>query len=221
MNISEAIQARKSIRGYLSKSVEIDKLKRILEFSFRAPSWKNAQAYKLIVVQGEIKEKLAQQISEQAKIGEVESPDYPAQSNYPPYIKKRMFDLGMAYFQQMGIARDDLDARKQNYLKNFQFFDAPVGIFFLLEKGMNFWPAIDLGILIGNIILAAKEEGLDCIVQASLAAYPNIVRKELNISENWNVAVGMSMGYADPNHIANGLETKRESIVELVEFKGF
>ena len=49
MDIYELIKKRKSIRKYQSKSVEEEKLNRILEAGRLAPSAKNAQAWKFII----------------------------------------------------------------------------------------------------------------------------------------------------------------------------
>ena len=50
MNVFDAIKKRKSIRGYLDKPIEEEKLKRVLEAGRLAPSAKNAQDWKYVVV---------------------------------------------------------------------------------------------------------------------------------------------------------------------------
>ncbi|MCJ7507237.1 MAG: nitroreductase family protein [candidate division Zixibacteria bacterium] len=50
MNVFEAIKKRRSIRGYLDKPIEEEKLKRVLEAGRLAPSAKNAQDWKYVVV---------------------------------------------------------------------------------------------------------------------------------------------------------------------------
>ncbi|ACL69871.1 nitroreductase family protein [Halothermothrix orenii] len=49
MDIYEAIKKRRSIRKYISKPVEEEKLKRVLEAGRLAPSGKNVQAWKFII----------------------------------------------------------------------------------------------------------------------------------------------------------------------------
>lgn len=48
MNTLEALQARKSIRGYLDKPVEADKLKAVLKYGNKAP---NAGPFHMSVIQ--------------------------------------------------------------------------------------------------------------------------------------------------------------------------
>lgn len=60
MNVIEAIKKRRSIRKYLNREVEDDKLKRILEATRLAPSARNFQDWRFIVVRDpKIREKLS------------------------------------------------------------------------------------------------------------------------------------------------------------------
>lgn len=61
MDVFEAIKTRRSIREYLEKEVEEEKLQRVLEAGRLAPSAKNIQEWRFIVVRDkETREKLAQ-----------------------------------------------------------------------------------------------------------------------------------------------------------------
>ena len=51
MNFLEVVQARRSLRSYLDKPVEREKLEYILEAARLAPSWKNMQCWRFIVVE--------------------------------------------------------------------------------------------------------------------------------------------------------------------------
>ncbi len=218
MEVKEAILNRKSIRKYLHKPIEKDKLDRLLETTRRAPAWKNAQAFKIVVVRGKTKENITRDFIEVIESGLAENPDYPYQDFYPNYIKKRMLELGAAYFGHMQVDRKDKEKRKELMLENFKFFGAPVGVFFLMEKGMNYWPTLDLGILVGTFLIAARDEGLESIAQASLAAFPDIVRKNLGLEDKWRVAVGVSLGYADLEANANRFLSPRVESSEIVQF---
>ncbi|MDR3599983.1 MAG: nitroreductase family protein [Desulfosporosinus sp.] len=50
MNFLEIVQARRSLRSYLDKPVEPEKLEYILESARLAPSWKNMQCWRFIVI---------------------------------------------------------------------------------------------------------------------------------------------------------------------------
>ena len=53
MDVHEAVAARRSIRRYKPDPVEEDKLTRVLDAARLAPSWKNMQCWRFIVVRGE------------------------------------------------------------------------------------------------------------------------------------------------------------------------
>jgi nitroreductase len=50
MEMFDVIKARKSVRKYLDKPVEKEKLKQILTAAQLAPSWRNGQCWKFVVV---------------------------------------------------------------------------------------------------------------------------------------------------------------------------
>ena len=52
MNFEEVLQARKSIRSYIDKPVEEEKLHAILDAANLAPSWKNSQTARCYVTRG-------------------------------------------------------------------------------------------------------------------------------------------------------------------------
>ncbi|HMW06543.1 MAG TPA: nitroreductase [Leptospiraceae bacterium] len=218
MEVKEAILNRKSVRQFLPKEVEKEKLDRLMDLTRRAPTWKNAQGYKIAIVQGKMKDQISNDFMQAIESGTPENPDYPYQDFYPHYMKKRMLELGSSYYGHLGVDRKDKERRKELLLDNFKFFGAPVGIFFLMERGMNFWPTLDLGILVGTLLIAARDEGLETIAQASLAAFPDIVRKNLNLETNWTVAVGVSLGYGDPNALTNQFVSPRVDKTEIIQF---
>ncbi|TGE39695.1 nitroreductase [Desulfosporosinus fructosivorans] len=51
MNFFEVVQARRSLRSYLDKPVEREKLEHVLESARLAPSWKNLQCWRFIIVE--------------------------------------------------------------------------------------------------------------------------------------------------------------------------
>jgi len=58
MNVVEAISKRRSIRKFLNKDIEKDKIQKILEAGILAPSPKNQQPWKFIVVTGDKKREI-------------------------------------------------------------------------------------------------------------------------------------------------------------------
>ena len=71
MDIYQAIRTRKSVRSFLNKDIEEDKLQRILEAVRLAPSAKNTQEWRFVVVRDRQKrEQLARAADNQTFVGE-------------------------------------------------------------------------------------------------------------------------------------------------------
>ena len=70
ISVMEAIRTRKSIRAYVDKPVEQEKLNSILEAGRLAPSASNRQEWRFVIVRGlETRKKLAEAASGQAFVG--------------------------------------------------------------------------------------------------------------------------------------------------------
>ena len=70
MDIHQAIEARRSIRNYLDKPLEEDKLNKLLISAQLAPSARNTQPYKLVVVREKVSlQALSQAAANQAFVG--------------------------------------------------------------------------------------------------------------------------------------------------------
>lgn len=71
MNVYEAIEARRSIRGYEDRPVEQEKLDRILEAARLAPSASNRQEWRFVVVRDAVtRQHLMKAASNQAFVGQ-------------------------------------------------------------------------------------------------------------------------------------------------------
>ncbi len=71
MNVMESVQNRFSVRSYLQKSVEPERLQRLLEAARLAPSARNLQEWRFVVVTNEgTRERLMHAAQEQRFVGE-------------------------------------------------------------------------------------------------------------------------------------------------------
>lgn len=176
MHVHDAILTRKSVRRFLPKQVSQETIKLILQIASRAPSGSNIQPWHVHVVAGEVKEQISQSILTTAQQGEA-SPKYQyyPEEWFEPY-KTRRRQVGYALYDTLGIKREDKQAHSKQMLRNFIFFDAPIGLFFSLKKRMATGSYLDLGIFIENIVLAAKGYGLDTCIQAAFANFHQAIR---------------------------------------------
>jgi nitroreductase len=71
MNVSDAIRQRRSVRSYLERPVEAEKLERVLDAGRRAPSARNMQEWKFVVVRdAPTRARLAEAACGQAFVGQ-------------------------------------------------------------------------------------------------------------------------------------------------------
>ena len=84
MNVTEAVQSRRSVRAFLDTPVEREMLARILEKAQRSPSGGNTQPWHGILLTGDPLQKLLDRIAEEIPKGRAaHAPEYHV---YPPEL---------------------------------------------------------------------------------------------------------------------------------------
>jgi len=53
MEFNDLLQQRRSVREYINKTVEEEKIREMIEAAIQAPSWKNSQVTRYYVVSGQ------------------------------------------------------------------------------------------------------------------------------------------------------------------------
>ena len=106
-------------------------------------------------------------------------------------------------------------------LRNFDFFGAPVGIFFCMDRRLGPTQWADMGMLMQTVMLLAVEQGIDTCPQEIWARWPKIVSQYLRLPYDHMVFAGMSMGFGDPDHPLNQLKTRREPFDVVAQMSGF
>jgi nitroreductase len=102
--------------------------------------------------------------------------------------------------------------------RNYQFFDAPVGLIFTIDRVLEQGSWLDYGMFLENIMIAARGRGLDTCPQAAFTQYHRIIARQLQLPDNEMVVCGMSLGWADMAKVENTLVTERETVAGFVRF---
>ena len=128
----------------------------------------------------------------------------------PDWYKARQRACGFGLYGALGIERDLMVIRMAWAKKNYEFFDAPVGIFVTVHKsvGPNGWGHV--GHFIQSICLAAVGKGLGTCLQEAWAGFPKLLKKHLEYGDDEILWCGISLGYEDQEHPANSFRTERE-----------
>ena len=83
---------------------------------------------------------------------------------------------------------------------------------------MGIGAKMDTAMMIQNVLLMAKQYGLDTCPQAAWNQYHQIVLQELDAHDDEELVCTVCLGYADPNHIVNTLVTPREPVENFTVF---
>ncbi len=217
MNVTQAITERHSIRRFLSQEVPSDTIKKILNDASRAPSGTNTQPWKVTCVTGEKKLQLSTAINDAIKNDQanLEYQYMPSKLREPYLSRKRK--IGYTLYELYGIARDDYPARKQAMLRNFEFFGAPVGLFFRMDRDLLYGSWLDMGMFMQNVMILARAHGLESCPQQAWCEFGSTVHKVLEIPEEEIIISGMSLGYA-AKAPENTLISERADVDEFAIF---
>ena len=220
MNVADAVKTRISIRAFLDKPVAEAEVRDILDIARWSPSGGNLQPWRVHVVIGAGRDRLAETVRK--AIADNPFADEAELAIYPPKLpepwRTRRFELGEAMYARLGIPREDKAARLQWLLNNYDFFGAPVGLFFSLDRRFDKGQWAHLGMFMQTIALAAMEKGLATCMQEAWAARAKTVSGFLGLEDNEQLYCGMALGYADPEAEVNTLRSARVSVEDFATF---
>lgn len=223
IDVLKAIKERKSIRAFKPDPVSKEKLLELLEIAQRAPSGTNTQPWHVYLCAGEVKAAITRDVLAMAESGQGASYEdfdyYPSVWNDLHNSRRRA--VGWSLYNLVGIEKGDREGSAQQAMRNFLFFDAPVGVFVTIDSYLERGNWADVGMYIQTLMLAAKGLGLDTCPQAAWVPYQEPVIRHLGIPDNESLVSGMSLGWADPAKIENTLVSEREMISEVARFEGF
>ena len=216
MNVSEALATRKSIRAFKPDAIARQTIESILERAARAPSGGNLQPWKVHVLIGEAKDELVRRTKERMAVNpRGGTPEYHI---YPPELTEpyatRRFQVGGQMYATMGIPREDRARRLKQFVRNWEFFGAPVGLIFSIDRQMQEGQWSDLGGFLQSIMLLAREYGLHTCAQEAWAPFHEVIREYLKVPQEEMIFCGMSLGYADETAPINTLVSERAPLAE-------
>ena len=221
MNMLEAINSRKSIRGYKPDPVPREILEEIVDIATRAPSAMNTQPWEITIATGEILDSIRQGNVEMLTAGVELHPDVPLEVFEGEY-RQRQVGLAIQLFQLMDIAREDKEKRAWWQQRGFRFFDAPAAIILSVDKSVgDLMSQFDCGAFSQTLCLVALKYGLGTCIEDQGVMFPDVVRRFARIPDSKRIAASIAIGYPDWDFPANRVETKREPVENVVTWLGF
>jgi len=223
VNVSEALATRMSCRTFLPTPVPEATVRAILDGAKQSPSGGNLQPWRVHVLAG-------QPLAEFIALVRSKVPTHPRGEGseyeiYPtalwePY-RSRRFKCGEDMYATIGVAREDKLARLLQFARNYEFFGAPVGLFFCIDRRMGPPQWSDLGMYMQSVMLLAREHGLHTCAQEAWSVWYRTVGEFLRLPPELMLFSGMALGYRDESAPINSLKTDRAPLEEFAELRGF
>ena len=220
--VDAAITTRQSLRAFLPTEVPRETIEAILGVAARAPSGTNTQPWKVYVLTGEAKTDLSRKIraayddpTERATHTE-EYAYYPTEWR-SPFIDRRR-KVGWDLYTLLGIAKTDKARMHAQHSRNYDFFGAPVGLMFTIDRVMRQGSWLDYGMFLQSVMVAARARGLHTCPQAAFTQFHRIISAHVGAPQSEQVVCGMSLGWADPDAIENTLVTERDPVSAFARF---
>jgi nitroreductase len=219
MNVDDALRQRVSIRAFKPDPVAESVVREIVDVARYAPSGGNLQPWRMIAVAG----------AERAAILDLARANLPGDVGerfvYPPRMwepyRSRRYKVGEDMYALLGVAREDKAGRLAHFARNYEFFGAPVGLFFIIDKRMGYGQWAHMGMLMQSVALAAIERGVSSCMQEAWAALRTPLAAHFGLDETEMVYCAIALGYADEAAPVNTLRSERASVDDIARFKGF
>ena len=186
MDVLDAIRDRKSVRAFKPDPVPVETLRTLLTLAQRAPSGTNTQPWHVYVCTGEVKQAITDDVLEMFHAGTgrgyEEFDYYPA--TWKDVHNNRRREVGWALYNLVGVEKGDREGSARQAMRNYLFFDAPVGIFVTVDSYLKYGNWLAAGIYVQTLMLVAEGLGLATCAQGSWSPYQEAVRKNLGIPDD-------------------------------------
>lgn len=222
--VDSAIGSRRSVRAFLPDGISTADVEQILSVASRAPSGHNTQPWRVHVVSGAARARIVAAMTAAFEDPALDAEQVPEFDSYPaewisPYIDRRR-QVGRDLYGLLGIPRGDQVGMRTQIARNFELFGAPYGLLFTTERIMLPGAALDIGMFMQSVMIAARARGFDTCPQAALAKYHRVIADALPLPPGETLVCGMAIGRADPEALVNQLSTDRMSVSEFTTFHG-
>ncbi len=213
--LERLLSDRWSCRGFLDREVPSEVLDRLLVMAQRSPSWCNTQPWQLTVLQGAATDRLRSEFAQYA-VENAETSDFPFPERYSGVHQERRRECAWQLYEAVDVRKGDREASARQAAENFRFFGAPNVAILTTDTELGVYGAVDCGVYVAHFLLAAQSLGLGAIAQAALASHSDFLRERLALPADRKIVLGISFGYPDHDHRANGFRTHRADPASVV-----
>ena len=224
LTVTEALKGRISVRQFEARPVSKALLEELLDAARWSPSGGNVQPWKIIAVAGAERDAVIQmartvRAAPGASSEEGSDPVYPP-NLWEPY-RSRRYKVGEDMYALLGIPREARAARLAQVALNFEFFGAPVGIFFIIDRRMGRAQWAHLGMFMQSLALVAVERGLGSCMQEFWGTLRDSLHRHFDLPATDMIYCGMSLGYPEAGAPVNRLRSERAPLGDFASLRGF
>jgi len=219
LSFQDIVRSRRSVRHFRSDPVPRAIIDEVLHDAQHSPSNCNTQPWSVHIVSGSARDALSEALHKARDANNL-SPDFSwDETAYYGRYGERRREHGHIYYENLGVARTDMEARREAHKANYSFFNAPhVALLFVPVIGDNVRVAGDLGMYGQTFLLSLAARGLGGVPQTVIGFYADTVRSTLGIGEEFRLLFGISFGYPDEGAIANTHRIGRDPVPGCVTF---
>jgi nitroreductase len=199
MDVYEAVESRRSVRGFTDEPVPQEVLERVMAAAALSPSGANLQPWQIYVVTGtplkELKTLAVERVAHGDPWDEREFEMYPLVLKSPYGERRSAF--GKERYSSLGIAREDWEARQRAAIANWDCFGAPAALFCYIDRELGRPQWADLGMYLQTVMLLLRAEGLHSCPQMAWSQVRKTVADIVSPPAELILFCGMSIGYED------------------------
>jgi nitroreductase len=215
----DVVRDRRSVRSFLPTPVSDELIRAVADDARHAPSNANIQPWDVHIVSGSTRDKLSEALLAAEAEGRF-SPDYPfSYDEFYGAYKERQTAQAAAYYQALGVAREDFDERRTTMLRNLEFFGAPHACLLFMP---NFCDGVriagDVGMYGQTFLLSLAAHGLGGVPQTLLGFFADTVREVLGIHSSLKMLFGISFGHPNMTSLGAQYQIGKALIEEQVTF---
>lgn len=215
--LTQLMLSRRSIRAFLPTRIDQAILNNIFHVAGNAPSNCNTQPWKSYVLSGSSRDRMSETLHKTIGEGQYQL-DYPYDAKYSGVYRQRQLDVGKLLYQALGVTREDDQGKRDAFVRNIDFFDAPHVAFIFMPDWGGVREAADVGMYAQNLMIALQAHGIASCPQTILGYNADVVRAQLNIDPQWKLLFGVSFGYEDTTRPENKICPSRADVYESTVF---
>ena len=213
MDVFEIMKQRKSVRKYLDKPVPRVDIEDLIRCAGSPPSAINLQPWEYVVTYGEEKDRLIRRLK---KVHAMKNVSCGPGTSTP--LPEKIADRSRRVLKVMEPQIAKLNVPFNQFIEegSCSFYGAPVVIIVLMDKVFPKLRYLDVGLSVSYLLLAAEAKGLSTCPIGLVTEYGDDIKDVLNIPEEKEVLLAISLGYEDETAPENDFKTDREPLNEIM-----